>query len=115
MNGIAKAGGILAIIAASFGIFTSVLMVLVGGLFDSTGAGSLGIIFIILGAVIMVVSVMMIIWSSAYIKDGSRKVLLGSMAAVCAVLSLFLGSWLSLILYIIASVLVFLGKERDEV
>ncbi len=115
MNGMAKAGGILSIIAAAFGILGAVIVILFGGLFSSVdvdGTEAVGAVFIILGIIIMVISILMILWSSQYMKDGSKKILLVVLSIICAVLSI--GSWISLVLYILAAVFIALGKEEQK-
>ncbi len=109
MNGVGKAGGILLIISAAIGIIESLLLILFGFLFSSVDAESVGLFLAIIGVVILVISILIIVWSAGYMRDGRRKVLLGVLAIIAAVLSI--GNWISLILYILAAVFVFIGKE----
>ncbi len=111
MNGVAKAGGIISIIASAFGIISSVILILFGGLFSSADASGAGAFLIILGVIVMVISVLMIIWASAYMKDGSRRILLIVMSIIAAVLSI--GAWLSLTLYVLAAVFIGVGKVNN--
>ncbi len=88
MNGIAKAGGILVIIASAFGIISASILILFGWLFGSNSVETVAITLVIIGVIIMVLSIMMIIWSVSYMRDGSKKVLLGVFSIICAVLSM---------------------------
>ncbi len=109
MNGIAKAGGILMIIASAFGIIGSLFLILFGWLLGSSvDAEGIGAIMVIAGIIVIVLSVLLITWSIAYMRDGSKKVLLGVIAIIAAIFS---GGILGFILYVLAAIFVFVGKE----
>ncbi|MFV0493446.1 hypothetical protein [Mycobacterium sp.] len=61
MNGIGKAGGILAIVASGFGILYGVFMAFFGALFSVAGADGVGNWFLIISITIIVLSILMII------------------------------------------------------
>ncbi len=108
MNGIAKAGGILMIIASAFGIIGSLFLIFFGWLLSSVDSEGIGAIMVIAGIIVIVLSVLLITWSIAYMRDGSKKILLGVIAIIAAIFS---GGILGFILYVLAAIFVFVGKE----
>lgn len=112
MNGIGKAGGILAIVASGLGIFYGVIMALFGTLFSAVGADGVGKWFLIISITIIVISIIIIIWSTGYISRGTRKWILVVLLIISAVLSILIFQFLLLILYIVAAVFVAIGREK---
>lgn len=104
MNGMAKAGGILLIIASAFGI--------INGLFVTLLFGGFSTLLLILGVAVTAISILMIIWCAGYMSNGSKKILLVVLSIICAVLSI--PGIISIILYVLAAVFIALGKEKVE-